>query len=138
MPEFRRTMLSLYMTLDGYNEFPSYPGSEPRASEPDLVADAMWIPRWGSIDTLLFDQETYDQWADFWPTSKRTSEEHPWFQQMSNFAERAQKVVFSNSAVRTSWANSRVLEGVVPAALARLRSEPGKNMVVVAPGLGRV
>lgn len=75
MKEKRRIMLSMYMTLDGYNEFPSYPGSEPPASEPDLVAHAMWIERWGSIDTLLYDRETYEQWADFWPISKRTSGE---------------------------------------------------------------
>jgi dihydrofolate reductase len=137
MPEHRRITLSLYMTLDGYNEFPSYPGSEPPASEPDLVADAMWVQRWGSIDTLLFDREMYEQWADFWPTSKRTPEEHPWFRQMSEFAEKAQKVVISDSAGRTTWANSRMLEGDVAAAVARLRSEPGKNMVVVAPDLGR-
>lgn len=136
MPEHRRIVLSLYMTLDGYNEFPSYPGSEPRASEPDLVPDAMWVQRWGSIDTLLFDRETYEQWADFWPTSKRTSEEHPWFRQMSEFAEKVQKVVISGSAGRTTWANSRILEGDVAAAVARVRREPGKNMVVVAPDLG--
>ena len=41
MPEHRRIVLSLYLTLDGYNEFQSYPGSEPPPSEPDLVADAM-------------------------------------------------------------------------------------------------
>jgi dihydrofolate reductase len=133
----RRVMLSLYMTLDGYNEFPNYPGSEPSASEPDLVADAMWVRRWESIDTLLFDKATYEQWADFWPTSKRTSEEHPWFRQMSEFAEKAQKVVLSDSVGGTPWANSRALEGDVTTALARLRSEPGKNMVVVAPDLGR-
>lgn len=137
MPELRRIVLSMYMTLDGYNEFPSYPGSEPPAPEPDLVADAMWVQRWGSIDTLLFDRETYEQWADFWPTSKRTSEEHPWFRQMSEFAEKAQKVVISDTAGRTTWANSRVLEGDVAAAVDRLRREPGKNIVVVAPNLGR-
>lgn len=137
MSEHRRIILSMYLTLDGYNEFPDYPGSLPSASEPDLVADAMWIQRWGSIDTLLFDQETYDQWADFWPISRRTSEEHPWFRQMSEFAEKAQKVVISDSAVGTTWANSRMLDGDVGAAVARVRTEPGKNMVVVAPGLGR-
>lgn len=137
MLEKRRILMSLYMTLDGYNEFPSYPGSEPQASEPDLVADAMWVQRWGSIDTLLFDRETYEQWADFWPTSKRTSEEHPWFRQMSEFAEKAQKVVISESAGSTTWTNSRMLEGDVAAAVARLRSERGTNMVVVAPELGR-
>ena len=137
MTEKRRIILSMYTTLDGYNEFPSYSGSEPPASEPDLVADAMWIQRWGFMDTLLFDRDTYEQWADFWPTSKRTPEEHPWFRQMSEFAEKSQKVVISDSAVQTTWANSRVVEGDVTAAVARLRKEPGKNMVVVAPGLGR-
>jgi dihydrofolate reductase len=97
----------------------------------------MWVQRWGSIDTLLFDRETYEQWADFWPTSKRTSEEHPWFRQMSEFAERAQKVVLSDSAGTTAWTNSRTIEGDVSASVARLRREPGKNMVVVAPELGR-
>jgi dihydrofolate reductase len=127
----------MYLTLDGYNEFPSYPGSEPSASEPDAVADAMWIQRWGSMDTLLFDPKTYEEWADFWPTSKRTPEEHPWFRQMSAFAEKTQKVVVSDSAVRTTWANSRVVEGDIETVVAHLRTEPGKNMVVVAPGLGR-
>jgi dihydrofolate reductase len=135
--QLRRLTLSMYLTLDGYNEFPSYPGSEPQASEPDLVADAMWVQRWGGMDTLLFDRETYDQWTDFWPLSKRTPGEHPWFQQMSRFAESAQKVVITDSAGQASWANSRVLESDAAAAVARLREEPGKDMVVVAPTLGR-
>jgi dihydrofolate reductase len=137
MPEHRRVVMSMYLTLDGYNEFPSYPGSEPPVSEPDRVADAMWVQRWGSMDTLLFDRETYEQWADFWPISKRTSEEHPWFRQMSEFAEKTQKVVISDSAGRTSWAHSRTLNGDVAEAVARLRREPGQDMVVVAPELGR-
>lgn len=137
MAEHRRVILSMYLTLDGYNEFPSYPGSEPKATEPDWVADAMWVQRWESFDTLLFDSKTYEEWADFWPTSKRTPEEHPWFGQMSEFAEKAQKVVISDSQPRTTWVNSRFLEGDVATAIARLRREPGKDMVVVAPGLGR-
>ena len=137
MTERRRIILSMYMTLDGYNEFPSYPGSEPSASEPELVGDAMWVQRWGSIDTLLFDRRTYDEWADFWPTSKRTSGEHPWFRMMSEFAEKAQKVVLSDPNGTTTWANSRTLDGDAAAGVARLRKERGKDMVVVAPGLGR-
>lgn len=137
MPDRRRIILSMYLTLDGYNEFPSYPGSEPQAHEPDGVADAMWVQRWESFDTLLFDAKTYEEWADFWPTSKRTPDEHPWFRQMSEFAEKVQKVVISDSRSRTAWANSRLLEGDVGAAMVRLRSESGKDMVVVAPSLGR-
>ena len=137
MPESRRIVLSMYVTLDGYNEFPTYPGSAPTASEPDLVSEAMWIRRWGSMDTLLFDRQTYEEWADFWPTSKRTADEHPWFRQMSEFAEKAQKVVISESTEPTTWAHTRTLDGDVAAAVARLRREPGKDLVVVAPELGR-
>jgi dihydrofolate reductase len=56
---------------------------------------------------------------------------------MSEFAEKAQQVVISDSVGGTMWANSRVLEGDVAEAVARLRREPGKNMVLVAPELGR-
>ena len=56
---------------------------------------------------------------------------------MSEFSEKAQKVVISDSPGRTTWAHSRTLGGDVAAAVTRLRGEPGKNMVVVAPGLGR-
>jgi len=136
MSESRKIILSMYLTVDGYNEFPSYPGSEPAASEPDPVADAMWVQRWDSLDTLLFDRQTYDEWADFWPVSKRTAGEHPWFHQMSEFAEKAQKVVLTDSPVPSTWTNSRVVQGDLTEALARLRAESGRNMVVVAPGLG--
>jgi dihydrofolate reductase len=137
VPEHRRIALSMYMTLDGYNEFPSYPGSgDPPASETDPVSEQMWTKRWGTIDTLLFDRQTYDQWAEFWPISKRTAEEHPWYRQMSEFAESAQKVVLADSQVPTSWRNSRVIEGDFAMALSRLKRERGKKIVVVAPGLG--
>ena len=89
--------LQMYVTLDGFNEFPTYPGSgDPPASESRRVAEEMWTKLWASIDTLLFERETYDQWADFWPTSKRTAGEHPWYRQMSEFAEKARKVVISD------------------------------------------
>jgi dihydrofolate reductase len=137
VPKPRKLTLSLYLTLDGYNEFPAYPGSEPTSSEPDLVAEAMWIQRWNSMDTLLYDRETYEQWAEFWPLSKRTPGEHPWFRQMSEFAEGAQKVVLSDSKTISPWARSRVLGGDIEDALEQLRREPGKDIVLVAPGLGR-
>lgn len=109
----------------------------PPTSEPDSVAEAMWIQRWDSMDTLLFDRQTYKEWADFRPTSKQSSDEHPWFRKMSEFAEKVQKVVISDPAGRTTWAKTRILQGDSVEAVARLRREPGKNMVVVAPGLGR-
>jgi dihydrofolate reductase len=137
LPEPQRIILSMYLTRDGYNEFPSYPGSEPPPAEPDQVADAMWAQRWGSFDTLLFDRATYEQWAEFWPLSKRAPDEHPWFRQMSEFAEGAQKVILSDDGGPAAWANPRTIAGDLSTAVAQLPRELGGQMVVVAPGLGR-
>lgn len=132
----RKVSLQMYLTLDGYNEFPSYPGSDPAADEPELIAEEMWIKRWDTIDTLLFDLQTYEQWADFWPIANRTAEEHPWFRQMSEFAERVQKVVVSESPRPATWARTRFIPGDLGAVVQGLKNEPGKTMAVVAPRLG--
>ena len=126
----------MYLTLDGYNEFPTYPGSEPAPTESDPVAEEMWIKRWAKIDTLLFDSQTYEEWADFWPMAKRTAGEHPWFRQMSEFAERVQKVVLSESTHPTTWTRTRFVSGEVGEAVQGLKNEPGGTMAVVAPRLG--
>ncbi len=126
----------MYLTLDGYNEFPTYPGSEPPPDEPDHIAEEMWIKRWDSIDTLLFDLQTYGEWAEFWPTANRTPGEHPWFRQMSEFAERVQKVVLAAPPRPTTWARTRFLPGDLGDALQELKKEPGGTMAVVAPQLG--
>lgn len=131
----RTVSLLMYMTLDGYCEFPSYPGSEPAATEPDLVAEEMWVKRWASIDTLLFDGVTYEQWAEFWPVAKRTAGEHPWFRQMSEFAERVQKVVLAKAPPSVSWARSRFLPGDVGESVQKLKREPGSTIAVVAPSV---
>ena len=134
--EKRKVSLSMYLTLDGYNEFPSYPGSEPGVDEPELVAEEMWIKRWDTIDTLLFDSKTYEEWAEFWPLANRTPGEHPWFRQMSEFAERVQKVVLAASPRPTTWARSRFIPGDIADGLRELRKEPGGTITVVAPQMG--
>lgn len=126
----------MYLTLDGYNEFPSYPGSDIPVNEPELIAEEMWVKRWGAIDTLLFDLQTYSEWSDFWPIANRTADEHPWFRQMSDFAERVQKVVLAESPGPTSWARTRFIPGDPGGTVERLKNETGGTMAVVAPRLG--
>jgi dihydrofolate reductase len=128
----------MYITLDGFNDFPEYPGSgDPPNDKESLISREMWIKNWDHTDTLLFDQETYGQWADFWPIAKRTQDEHPFYHQMSRFAERAQKVVFSGAPNDPSWANTRFIAGEVSTGVAQLRKESGKNMALVAPKLAQ-
>ena len=124
--------MQMYVTLDGYNEFPEYPGSgDPPIGQEDPVSKEMWIKNWESTDTILFGRKYYEQWADFWPTSKRQPNEHPFYHDMSRFVDKAQKVVFSNTLKEVPWENTRVMRGDVGEAIAQLRKEPGKNMALV-------
>lgn len=132
----RNVSLSMYITLDGFNEFPPYPGSEPRAEEPELVAEEMWTKRWASFDALIFDWRTYQEWAEFWPIENRTAGEHPWFRQMSEFSDRVQKIVLGESPRPTAWARTRFVPGDLGQAIRDLKNETGGTMVVVAPVLG--
>jgi dihydrofolate reductase len=134
----RRVALNMYITLDGFNDFPDYPGSgDPPNNEEGGASEEMWVKNWDSTDTLLFDEETYEQWMDFWPLSKRTEAEHPFYHQMSRFTEKAQKVVFSDTAKDSLWANTRFLSNNISMEVAKLRSEQGKNMAIVAPKLAQ-
>lgn len=134
----RRITLQMYITLDGINEFPEYPGSgDPPIGEEDPISKEMWVKNWESTDTLLFDEETYGQWVDFWPSSKRRKTEDQFYHEMSQFAEKAQKVVFSDKLKEAPWVNSRILKGDIKSGIDQLRREHGKNMALVAPVLAQ-
>lgn len=127
----RKVTLQMYVTLDGFAEFPEYPGSGDSAPDEEDPSTEMWAKNWASTDTLLFGRSTYGQWAEFWPASKRTPEEAAYYHAMSRFVDAAQKVVFSTTLRETPWPSSRVVHGDVGAVIRRLREEPGKDMAVV-------
>ncbi len=105
----RRVALELYITLDGFNEFPIYPGSdEPRHHEqPDLVA------------------------TECGPGRRRQPEGHPWVHERSRCADRVQKVVLSDRPVASDWSPTRTVPADPVAAIELLRKEPGKDMALV-------
>jgi dihydrofolate reductase len=124
----RRVLLVMYMTLDGVAEFPQY--GEVSEADSGAQEDPMWGPRMGSIDTLLLGRGAYQKWASFWPAQKSDPSSSPWAKQFSEFADRAEKVVFSKTLERTDWPNSRIVPGDVGEEVARLRSLPGQDMAI--------
>jgi len=48
------------MTLDGYGEFPKYPGSDVPSKEPGEGFTDMWIKRYDSVDTILYGRRSYE------------------------------------------------------------------------------
>ncbi|MGH7511092.1 MAG: dihydrofolate reductase family protein [Gemmatimonadales bacterium] len=78
--------------------------------------------------TLLLGRRTYEDFAAFWPNQ---TEDNPFTAVMNNF----QKYVASTTLEEPlSWSNSTLLKGEAAEAVARLKEQPGKDLVVLGSG----
>lgn len=122
----RKVLVLMQMTLDGFAEVPAYPNLGPEAY--NEFWEAMWTGHWDAIDTLLLGGRTYKKWAGFWPGFIDDADEH--MRAFARFSTRVEKVVFSRTLQSADWSNSRIYRGPIADEIARLRSIPGKDMIV--------
>ena len=73
-------------------------------------------------DTVLLGRRTYDDWAEFWPTSE--------IEPFATFINGVEKFVFTSTAPEEAWANSRLVEGGLADFVTNLRQQPGKDIGV--------
>lgn len=122
----RKVLMIMFMTLDGRAQFPAYDGP-PYTND---AGDPMWTPRLDSIDTILLGGISYRKWASYWPKMKDEPTATAFQKDFSRFAERAQKVVFSESLQKPLWENTRIVKGKLADAIAALKSEKGKDIAL--------
>ena len=121
----RKVIVSMNVTLDG---FVSGPGGE-----------LDWhFPLWNeemsrcaceqllTMDTILVGRITYQSMARHWPTATPSP--------FGDLMNRLNKVVFSSTLHQPGWNNTRVVAQEAALEVARLKSMPGKNMVVYGSG----
>jgi len=131
----RKVLMIMFMTLDGVAEWPHYEDESETESEDEI--DPMWTHRIASIDTLLLGRQTYLKWVSFWPERKNDPSSGPFQKAFSEFADRAEKVVFSKTLPSVEWPNSRIVRGDIGDEITRLKSLPGSDMVVMGPRLAQ-
>jgi dihydrofolate reductase len=86
---------------------------------PEVVGRILaWITRAG---VHAMGRVTYQEMATFWPTST-----HPFAAVMNERPE----VVFSKALTRADWATSRIARGEQAEEVARLRGQPGDDVIV--------
>ncbi len=120
------------MTLDGYGEFPEYPGSDVNQEEPDEFWKDMWIDRYNSVDTIIYGRNSYIGHAQFHALAKRKDTDPKFLFDFSRFLESCQLIVLSNSLEKAEWGNARILKGNLEDVVAMLKSEEGKDIIVDA------
>jgi len=122
----------MYMTLDGYGEFPKYPGSDVRSEEPGEGFTEMWINRYVSVDTILYGRRSYEGHLAVHSESARKVSDPKYLFEFSRFLDSSQKIVLSHFLKKAEWQNSRIMKGDLSRIVARLKREPGKDMIVDA------
>jgi dihydrofolate reductase len=125
----RKVILQEIVSLDGY-------AAGPNGDVGFIPASTRGDPRWGAeqsalmdtVDTLLLGRVTYEMFSGFWPAITEGEERE--------FADKfngLQKVVFSKTLKRAPWGNwgeGRIVKGNPPDEIAKLKRQPGKNMLI--------
>jgi len=116
------------VSLDGY--FVDAQGEMGWARKQDAEWQAFTAGNARGGGAMLFGRVTYDLMAGFWPTPMA-------MQTMPDVAtamNKAEKIVFSRKMAKAEWNNTRVVRDDIAGQIARLKAEPGGDMVIFGSG----
>jgi dihydrofolate reductase len=133
----RRIVVANHMSLDGVMQSPSGPDEDSSngfahggwaAPNVDDVLIGKMGESMGSSDTLLFGRRTYEQFAGYWP---HQTDGNPYTDALNR---RTKYVASSTLSEPLPWENSILLSGDVPAAVAAIKQQQGKDVVILGSG----
>jgi class 3 adenylate cyclase/dihydrofolate reductase len=126
-----KLVVTSFVTLDGIVEAPGF--DEHRTGrnawalriqgDEDQVFNKAHVL---SADALLLGRRTWQIWAAFWPTAS-TSGADP---ELADWMNRIPKYVVSNTLKRADWSNTTIISGDIFAAVRKLKTQPGGDMLV--------
>jgi len=129
----RKLVVCTNLSLDGVMQAPARPDEDERGG----FARGGWGAPYGAMvhagqvfaetDALLLGRRTYEDFYNVWP-KRADSPFTPWLNAV-------RKLVASRTLREPlPWSNSVLLEGEIGAAVASVKREPGKNILVMGSG----
>ena len=131
-----RVVVFISVTLDGVMQAPGRPDEDPRggfehggwaAPYSDQAMAAAAAEGMAGTGSLLLGRRTYEDFHGFWPHQI----DNPFTEVLDNTLK---YVASTTLAEPLPWRNSRLLEGDAADAVARLKEQPGGDMVVLGSG----
>ncbi|MGZ3667648.1 MAG: dihydrofolate reductase family protein [Ktedonobacterales bacterium] len=123
----RKLIVSEMVTVDG---FFAGPNGEIDWHTVDEEFNNYAIELINSIDTMLFGRVTYEGMASYWPTPEAITNDPV----IANEMNTALKVVFSTTLDKVNWKNATLIKGDAAEEVAKLKQQPGKDMVIFGSG----
>lgn len=121
----RKLINSTYISLDGVIENPHH---WPSSGEDDGTGGKIQTDLLLTCDAVLMGRRTYDGFAPVWMTKSGDP--------LSDRMNSMKKYVFSTTLTDPEWTNTTVLTGDVATEVAKLKDQPGEN--IVQYGFGQV
>jgi len=123
----RKVIVSNYLTLDGFFAGPD--GELDWFVWDGEIADYM-KKQFATIDTMLFGRVTYQLMENYWPAARPPEEDPVIIEAMNSLP----KVVFSRTLETVGWHNSRLVRDNIGGEIAKMKQEPGRDMVIFGSG----
>ena len=125
----RKLILEEWMSLDGYvadknGQLDFFTNLTP---EQNKYSDADQLKFLETIDTILLGRKTYELFVAFWPSATTDKEA------IADKLNETEKIVFSNTITKAPWGQwpeAEIIAGEAVAAIKKLKSLPGKDMVM--------
>jgi len=122
-----RLVVTEFMTLDGVMEAPGFEEHrDGRNGWAMQVADEELQnhnrEQAFSTEAFLFGRTTYNIWAAFWPTGPEAGG-------LKDLIDRTPKYVISKTLEKADWSNTTILRGDPGEEIARLKAQPGGDLV---------
>ena len=136
----RRIVMFNQVSADGFFSDPEG-GLDWVVSDPEIHARA--VAGMPDTDTILFGRHTYQQFASFWPHALENlqsqgphgaNKRDPAFAAMAHWLNDTKKLVFSSTLKDATWHNSEVVPDLDAKAIARLKKQPGKDLLIFGSG----
>src|SRR5262245_59403315 len=124
----RKVMLLMHVSLDGFVAGPNGEMDWIKFDDEliDYVADLT-----NRADTALFGRVTYQMMAGYWPTAAKSPTATQHDIDHANWVNPAPKIVFSRTLEKTEWQNSRIVRDNIAAEIAKLKEQPGKDLLMI-------
>ncbi len=131
----RRVVVVEYMSLDGVIQAPGHAGEDPVDFEhggwtrPFFAEHRRYMAEvFRRAGGFLLGRVTYGIFAAYWPTVTADDDD------IATALNRLPKYVASTTLDEAEWAGTTVLDSGVDEEVAKLKAEPGKDLVVVGSG----
>jgi dihydrofolate reductase len=115
----RKVVAYELMSLDGVAESP-----DSFITEWDEAMDANLAAVIGAQDAVILGRHSFDEWAEFWPTSE--------IKPFATFINGVTKYVATSTALGHEWSNSRVIDGDLVGFVRSLKDQPGADIGIHA------